>query len=34
MRVIEFMDEVAVALSTDGGAMLTLGVLDVTRDDW
>ena len=28
------MDEVAVTPSTEGGAVLTLGALDVTRDDW
>jgi hypothetical protein len=33
MRVIEFMDEVTVALSTKSGAVLTSKVLGVTRDD-
>jgi hypothetical protein len=34
MRVIEFVDEVTVAPSTEGGAASTLEVLDVLGDDW
>jgi hypothetical protein len=34
MRVIEFTDEVALAISTEGGAASPLEALDVVGGDW